>query len=55
MKNKNLEQEAIMIKLKQELETEKAEKKKLTVVFNERILRLKEQCDELKTRLNNLS
>lgn len=55
MKNKNLEQEAITLKLKQELETEKAEKKKLAVVFNERIVLLKEQCDDLRARLKNLS
>lgn len=43
------------MKLKDELEKEKLEKKKQGLAFNEKIMKIKEQYDDLRLRLNQLS
>lgn len=55
LRAKNNDLETKIIKLKDELEKEKLEKKKQGLAFNEKIMKIKEQYDDLRLRLNQLS
>jgi hypothetical protein len=55
LRAKNNDLETKIMKMKDELEKEKLEKKKQGLAFNEKIMKIKEQYDDLRLRLNQLS
>lgn len=55
LRAKNNDLENKIVKLKQELQKEKLDKKKQGLAFNQKILKIKEQYDDLRLRLNQIA